>query len=382
MPKLVYIIAGEPSGDILASRLMTALKNREPQIRFCGVGGETMIEQGFKSLFDIKDISVMGFWEVLPKLPVILKRMSLVMKDIKEVNPDIIVTVDSWGFVSTILKKLKKSNIRIPKVHYVAPQVWAWKKGRAKKAAKLPDRLMTLLPYEPPYFEKYGLSCTFVGHPVMENTIALPETKHELRTQYAIPEKSLVLAVLPGSRRNEIKKLSPVFIQVLEKISRKFPDLFLLIPTVAVQENNVRELFSGINIQHKIITGQQARYNAFSLSDFALAASGTVSLELTACRTPHIIAYKFNYFTNKIVKLLAVTKYANLINVLADKFIIPEFVLENCRADLITSAVLDYLQNPAFGQKQQDEANRYLRQLTPPDMTPSEKAAEVVLNVS
>ena len=380
MKKTIYIIAGEPSGDILASRLMEALRNRNPQIQFFGVGGETMLEQGFNSLFDMKDISVMGFWEVLPKLPLILKRMSRVMKHIQEIKPDVIVTVDSWGFVSSILKKLKKSNSSIPKVHYVAPQVWAWKKGRAKKTAKLTDHLMTLLPYEPPYFEKYGLPCTFVGHPVIENTACLPEDKGELRTLYDIPEKALVLSVLPGSRHHEIKKLSPVFIQVLKKISVKFPNLFLLIPTVAAMENEVRELFSQIDIPHKIITGRQMRYNAFCISDFALAASGTVSLELTACRTPHIIAYKFNWLTNKMVEHLAVTKYANLINVLADRFIIPEFVLANCRADLITPVVFEYLQNPVFRQKQSEEATICFRQLMPPDRLPSEKAAEVILN--
>jgi len=264
-------------------------------------------------------------------------------------------------------------------VHYVAPQVWAWKKGRAKKAAKLPNHLMTLLPYEPPYFEKHGLPCTFVGHPVMENTTNFQKDKWELRAQFNIPEKALVLSVLPGSRRNEIKKLAPVFIRVLEKISEKFPDLFLLIPSVEAMKNDVQEIFSHIDIPHKIITGKQMRYEAFYMSDFALAASGTVSLELTAYRTPHIIAYKFNDITNKIVKRLAITKYANLINVLADKFIIPEFVLDNCRAAFIAPVVLEYLQNPAFGQKQMDEAITYLHQLTPPDMSPSGKAAEVVL---
>ena len=381
MSKLIYIIAGEPSGDILASRLMQALKQQNPQIRFCGVGGETMMEQGFTSLFNIKDLSVMGFWEVLPKLPVILKRMNQVMKDIKKNQPDIIITVDSWGFVSSILKKIKKLNTKIPTVHYVAPQVWAWKKGRAKKAAKLMDHLMTLLPYEPPYFEKHGLSCTFVGHPVIENTANFTKNTAESRTQYGIPQNARVLSILPGSRRNEIKKLAPVFLQVLEKIQEKFPDLFLLIPTVSAMENEIREIFSSLAIPHKIVLGQQNRYEAFRMSEFALAASGTVSLELTACGTPHIIAYKFNYFTDKIVERLAITKYANLINILADKFIIPEFVLANCRVDLITPVVLDFLQNPEHRQSQIDEASIYLQKLKPVDKLPSEKAAEVISTV-
>ena len=374
----VYIIAGEPSGDILAARLMIALRKQYANIQFCGIGGESMAEQGFQSLFDIKDLSVMGFWEVLPKLPVILRHMKEVLTDIEQQQPNVIVSVDSWGFVSSVLSKLKKRKIATPKIHYVAPQVWAWKKGRAKKAAKLMNHLMTLLPYEPQYFEKHGLATTFVGHPVIENTADLPSNLETLRQQFGIPENARVLCVLSGSRHNEIKKLSPIFIEVVKRLQQQIPNLYLLIPSVIAMKGEVEKIFADINIPHKIVVGQQQRYAAFCLSEFALAASGTVSLELAACGTPHIIAYKFNYLTNKMIARLATTKYANLINIIADQPIIPEFVLHNCCADLIYPVAIDFLQNPAKRTEQAESAKIILQQLKPQDAMPSEMAAKVV----
>ena len=376
--KLVYIIAGEPSGDLLASRLMQALRYRNPDIEFAGMGGETMTALGFKSLFDISDISVMGILEVLPRVRLIMRRMKQVMADIRERKPDVLLTVDSWGFVHQVLAKLKKENNNIPKVHYVAPQVWAWKKGRAKTVARLVDRLMTLLPHEPPYFEKYGLHCTFVGHPVIENTANLMNDPVAFREKYGIPESCTLMSVLPGSRHSEIKRLVPIFKQTLRQLKKTFPDLYLVIPSVAAISDEVETAFADLEVPHRIILGQYERYAAFQASVFALAASGTVSLELTAFGTPHIITYKFNYLTDKILKRFAGTKYANLINILANKFVIPEFVLENCRESLITPKVLDLMQHPAKAKAQIDEALQYLLKLKSGNAMPSEKAAEVV----
>ena len=377
----IYLIVGEPSGDVLASRLITAIREKHPEVEFFGIGGETMHAEGFNSLFDIKDLSVMGMMEVIPKLPVILRRRKEVLCDIEKVQPDVIVTVDSWGFVNSILKILKKKGNKIPKVHYVAPQVWAWKKGRAKKAAQIMDHLMTLLPYEPPYFEKYGLDCTFVGHPVIENTANLPTDIALLRTQAGIPENARVLCVLPGSRHSEVSRLAPVFIESVKRLNKEIPNLFLLIPSVENMKEEINGHFKNIAIPYQLITGQKARYEAFCMSEFALAASGTVSLELTACGTPHIIAYRFSPITNTTVEFLAITKYANLINILADRFVIPEFVLRNCKADLIVPEVLSFMQNKEKCQAQMEQAKEQLAKLKPADKLPSEKAAEAILKI-
>ena len=377
---LIYIIAGEPSGDLLASRLMSALKAKKSDIRFAGMGGETMAALGFESLFDISEISVLGILEVIPKIPLVMKRLKQVVADIEEKRPDVIVTVDSWGFVRQVLSRLKKAGITIPKIHYVAPQVWAWKKGRAKAVAHLTDKLMTLLPFEPPFFEKHGLECMFVGHPVIENTANLSNDSQAFRKKYGIPESATLISVLPGSRNSEIKRLIPVFRQVISKLAKVYPDLFLVIPSVAAIADKVSAAFADFEVPHCITLGQFERYSAFKASSFALAASGTVSLELTACGTPHIIAYRFGYVSNKIGKHFAGTKYANLINILADKFIIPEFVLENCREDLITPTALELMQNKDKAVAQVAEASDYLAKLKPVDAMPSEKAANTVLS--
>jgi lipid-A-disaccharide synthase len=381
----IYLIVGEPSGDILASRLIKAIRNERPEVQFFGIGGETMQAEGFHSLFDIKDLSVMGIMEVIPKLPVILRRRKEVLNDIVRVQPDVIVTVDSWGFISSILKILKKRENKIPVVHYVAPQVWAWKKGRAGKAAKLMNHLMTLLPNEPQYFEKYGLPCTFVGHPVIENTADLGfggSTSFTAEARSNIPQNARVLCVLCGSRHSEVSKLAPIFAESIKQLQKQIPNLFLLIPSVETMKDEINKYFENIGIPHKIIIGQQARYEAFRISEFALAASGSVSLELTACGTPHIIAYTFNWLTNRMAEFFVKIKFANLINILADRLIIPEFVLRNCRADLIVPEMLSFFQDREKGKKEISQAKEQLAKLKPMDKLPSEKAAEVVLGMT
>jgi len=379
--KLIYILAGEPSGDLLASKMMQALLKKDPDIQFTGLGGETMTAMGFDTLFDISEISVMGIFEVLPKLRLIMRRLNNVMEDIRYTRPDVIVTVDSWGFAHQVLARLKKKGCRIPRVHYVAPQVWAWQKGRAKTIARLADHLMTLLPFEPPYFEKHGLKCTFVGHPVIENTASLTTDPVAFKEKYGIPEQCTLMSVLPGSRQSEIKRLIPVFKRVLLEVKKTFPDLFLVIPSVAAISEKVKDAFADLDIPHRIILGQYERYAAFQSSVFALAASGTVSLELTACGTPHVIAYKFGSISNKLAPYFSRTPFANLINILANKWIIPEFILENCDEILITPIVLDLMQNPGKAKSQVEEAQQYFLKLKPDgDAMPSEKAAETVLS--
>ena len=371
MSRLVYIIAGEPSGDILASRLMQALWRHDPEVRFVGVGGETMQTLGFKSLFPIKELSVMGFWEVAPRLPLIFKRMKQVMVDLERQQPDLLVTVDSWGFVRSILQKVKNKKLKIKTIHYVAPQVWAWKKNRAPKAAKLMDRLMTLWPYEPAYFEKYGLHCDFVGHPVVENTTGSDR----------VQDKRTLLCLLPGSRHSEVKRLIPIFKRVVARLCAHFPDLFVMIPTVDAIAEEVEQAFANMPTPHTIVRGQEERYQVFRACRFALAASGTVTLELTAYGAPHLIAYRFSYLTNLLVKRMVTTKYANLINILANREVVPEFVLNRCREDLIYNKALEMMKDLDKAQEQVTQAKQCFAQLRPKGMMPSEKAASVLLEL-
>ena len=377
--KKVYLIAGEPSGDLLGGRLMAALRQLYPNISFAGVGGELMQENGLKSLFNISEISVMGFFEVLPRLRRILRLIRQTVNDIKHTQPDVLVTIDSWGFVRSVLKKLKREGVAVPKIHYVAPQVWAWKKGRAKKIPKLVDHLMTLLPFEPPLFEKHGLSCCFVGHPVAENTANVADDSAAFRRRHSIQPDREILCVLPGSRHSEVSRLAPIFIQVLATITEKYPNVHLVIPSVEAMVGEVKMRFGKAQIPHTVVQGQQARYCAFKASKMAIAASGTVSLELTACGTPHIIAYTFSKLTNFLADLLVKIKLANLINILGGREIIPEFTTGDCRADLIAAKALELWENAALRQQQLTEAQQQLDKLKPQGgLLPSEAAARFV----
>jgi lipid-A-disaccharide synthase len=359
---------------------MKVMKEKFHDAEFYGVGGETMKSYGFNSLFNMADLTVMGFFEVLPRLPLILRRIKQTVADIERVKPDILITVDSWGFVSVLLSRLKKKNVNIPKLHYVAPQVWAWKKGRAKDVAKLTDRLMTLLPYEPKYFEKYGLRCDFVGHPVVENRIEEIDAGN-FRIQYDIPANANVLSVLPGSRNSEVKRLIPVFREAINLLSTKIENLFVVIPTVETVADEVEKAFENSNIPYRIITGRNERYSAFKQSVAAIAASGTVSLELASCKTPHLIAYKFNAFTNFLADIFVNVKYANLINILCDREIIPEFTLDKCRANLIVDKTME-LMDDKIAQSMIRDMSEGLQKLRLPDVLPSEKAVEIVVEMT
>lgn len=429
----VYIVAGEPSGDLLASGLMRALLRLVPDVSFRGVGGESMmaigaetedivaatstagsgdetiVRGGFKSLFDISEISVMGIFEVLPRLPLILRRIGQVVKDIEDFSPDVLVTVDSWGFVSALLTRLRKKwrkearrkdvkSTQIPVVHYVAPQVWAWKKGRAKNVARLVDRLMTLLPDEGRWFEKYGLQSDFVGHPVVERIAHATLDPDGFRTACGIPADATVISVLPGSRHSEVKRLIPIMKESVERITHTLAGVtgstgkvagmvrlkknYLIVPTVAGVEEEVRHGFDGFSVPVRVVTGEMNRYNAFAISDFALAKSGTVSLELVALGVPHLIAYTFGRLSNFAAKLLVKVRFANLINILAGREIIPEFVLGNCRAELIADCAVRFLNSSDSADKQVYDAREVMQKLRLPDVLPSDRAAQIVSEIA
>ena len=206
----IYLIAGEPSGDLLASRFMYAMRAKCPDVEFVGVGGESMENAGLKSLFDISDLAVMGLWEVVPSIPKILGLIKKTVADIEAQKPDVIMTVDSWSFAARIQKIIRRKKLGIPQVHYVAPQVWAWKKKRAKTMYKYVDLLLTLLPQEPKYFTPYHLEAVCVGHPVIESQVVNGDGE-AFRKQFKIPEDKTIISVLPGSRHNEVARLLPDF---------------------------------------------------------------------------------------------------------------------------------------------------------------------------
>jgi lipid-A-disaccharide synthase len=380
MPKKIYIVVGEPSGDALGSRLMEALRKTLPSVEFYGLGGETMTAAGLRSLFDIADLSVMGIWEVLPHLPLLLRRIRQTAADIAAVKPDALVTIDSWGFVHQLLNRIKKHGCTMPKIHYVAPQVWAWKRGRAKTAAKLLDALLTLLPAEAPYFERHGLACTFVGHPVVENTAGIHFDNAAFRSRHGIAPDSEILCVLPGSRHGEIARLSPIFNEVIRGLLPKYPRMTAVIPSVAAMAARVQAAFANCAAPCRILTGTTEKYAAFHACHAALAASGTVSLELAACGAPHVVAYRFSRLSNLLAQILVKphTRFANLLNILADSEIVPECMLSDCKASYILPRMLTLMGDSAAAAAQVSAAAISLQKLSPQGMPPSQQAAKAV----
>lgn len=342
----VYLIAGEPSGDLLGSRLMRALKKQmKNRVRFFGVGGETMIAEGLKSLFDIRDLAVMGFMEVIPSIPKILKHMDEIIRDIKAKKPDIVMTIDSYSFSARIHKKLQAIGFEKPHVHCVAPQVWAWKKGRAKKIGQFVDHLFCLLPNEAQYFEPHGMATTFIGHPVVEGGADKGDGVL-FRKKYHISLQATVLCLLPGSRTNEIRYLLPIFKKSVEQLRQYRPDLFVVIPTVKTVSDRLKQGLEGWDVPYVIVTGEQERYHAFAAADVALAASGTVSLELAMAGVPHLIAYKVSPLTGAIARRLLKIRFVNLLNILADREIIPELLQENCTVYNVVETLRQLLEHP------------------------------------
>lgn len=378
---LIWLIAGEPSGDLIGARLIAALKQKTGgRLRFAGMGGEAMQAEGLDSLFPISDIAVMGLIEIIPRIPLIKRRMRETIAAIKRDRPAIVVSIDVPGFCFDVWKGLRSSDI--PLVHYVAPTVWAWRPDRAKKFAAELDHLMALLPFEPPYFEREGLDCTFVGHPVLEGG-ADAGNGTAFRAAHGIDAGATAICVLPGSRRGELRKLAGVFREAAISIVERHPDAVFVFPTVSYLKHHVTALAKDWPGKTVVVGSIAEKFDAMQSCDVAMAASGTVSLELAMARVPHLIAYRMNGLTVRIVKMLhgMKQKYANLVNILLDREVIPEFIQERCRSDLIAVKVLELLDDPAARDRQLLSIDDALSMLRPENGSPSDSAATVVLSL-
>ncbi len=375
----IYLIAGEPSGDLLGSRLMRALvKKTGGQVEFHGLGGDTMESEGLKPLFDISELAIMGLVEVIPSIPKVLRRIRETVADIRRVNPDIVVTIDSWSFSCRVHKALRRLKTGIPQLHYVAPQVWAWKKKRARTMYKYIDGLMTLLPQEPKYFTPYHLETTFVGHPVIESEV-LQADGEAFRRKYNIPAEKKIISILPGSRHTEVSRLMPVFLESARLLLEKDKDFYFVIPTVKTVSKRVKEMAAAGGLPLQVVETQQDRYNAFRASCAAIAASGTVALELAICHIPHIIAYKVSKLTAFIVGRIMKIQFVNLSNIMLGREIVPELLQQRCVCGNITHYIQELLQQGDLYQTQMEGFAKVKEILSSGEQTPSENAADVIL---
>ncbi|MFN3075290.1 MAG: lipid-A-disaccharide synthase [Alphaproteobacteria bacterium] len=382
---LIFLIAGEPSGDLLGGRLMAALRRETGgRVRFAGIGGENMAAEGLVTLFPLEDLAVMGFLEVLPRLPRILRRLRETVTAIRSLRPQAVVSIDSWGFTGRVNRALREERNSggwsVPQIHYVAPMVWAWRPRRAFHLAACLDHLMTLLPNEPPYFLAAGLPTTHVGHPVIE-TGERQADGAAFRVRHGIGASSPILCFLPGSRRNEVTRLLPIFEQCALLLRERYPGLHIIVPTVA----NVAEIVSDHvwrwPVPATVVRGAEEKFDAFAAADVALAASGTVALELAQAGLPNVIAYRASPVSVWLFRRLTTLKYVNLVNLLVDRLVVAEFLQADCQPGRLAEALSVLLDDPATREKQREGMAEAMTRLGGGEEAPSTRAARVVLEI-
>jgi lipid-A-disaccharide synthase len=348
----VFIIAGEPSGDRLGGALMAGLKTLRPDVAFEGIGGSDMTAEGLQSRFDMSELSVMGIAEILPKYRALMARINETAEAVIAAKPDVMITIDSPDFSLRVAKRVKaKSDIRT--VHYVAPTVWAWRPGRAKKMARYIDHVLALFPFEPPLMQAEGMDCDFVGHPVVAEPVATQAEAQAFRAEAGIGDAPLLM-VLPGSRRSEVAKLSGVFGDAVAQFAKTVPDLRVVIPAAGPVADAVIEACQDWAVAPVILDprglsredAQTRKLAAFRAADLALAASGTVSLELAAAATPMVIAYRMHWLSFRLIKAMALIDTVTLVNLVSDTRVVPEFLGPDCTPDRIAGGLMDVFQAP------------------------------------
>ena len=380
----IFIIAGEASGDKLGAAMMKGFEHLADQkIEFIGAGGALMEEMGLKSLFPMEEISLMGISEILSQYRHLKKRIRQTAAAVLDEQPDVLITIDLPEFSFRVADLVKHAS-NIPTVHYVAPTVWAWRPGRARKIAKYIDHVLALFPFEPPLMQDAGMSCDFVGHPVVQDLIATPQEVAEFKLHFGLGPGPM-LVCLPGSRRSEIKRLTPIFKDALEKIKHSYPDMNIVLPAAPsvaelVQSEVCQWKHKPIVLDPRDITPDQAgkfKRAAFKAADVALAASGTVSLELAINQTPMVIAYDMNWISRQVIGRLLQVDSVNLVNLVSDTRSVPEYIGKACQPDAIASAIRDVLENPTSQVKAMQTTVDRLRA---PHLTPGMCAAKSVMD--
>lgn len=375
---LIYLIAGESSGDALGARLMRAITARRPDATFAGIGGEAMDAYGLRSLFPMRDLALMGLLEIVPRLRHLNQRLQQTTNDITTRRPDVVVTIDSPGFTLRVLRAV--APLGIPRAHYVAPQVWAWRQSRVRHYPGLWDRLLCLLPFEPAFFARHNLPATFVGHPVLESGADKGHAAR-FRARHGIPPAARLITLMPGSRRTEVSRLLPVLGAALQRIAARVPDIQPVVPLAGPVADAVRLRASTWSAQPILVSETEDKHDGFAASAAALTKSGTATLELAMAGVPMLVTYRVNPVSAAIARRLVTVRYASLVNLLADREVVPELIQDACTPDRLADVLLRLLSDAAAADAQRDACRAVLRQLHPPHGLPSEAAADAILEL-
>jgi lipid-A-disaccharide synthase len=378
-PKIA-IIAGEVSGDQLGGWLMEAIKTRRADVQFVGVGGSNMQAQGLTSLFPIRDIALIGIAEILPHIRTLTRRIRETVEFLEREQPDIIITIDVPGFALRVLKQLHaRGKIRAKLIHYVAPTVWAYRPERAKIVAERYDHLLCLLPFEPPYFEAEKLPTSYIGHQIAWWWKDRGDGA-AFRKAHGIAIDAALLAVFPGSRAGEIKRLWPIFSKAIERLHATPPALEVVIQVPEALLEPMRARTKNWIVKAQVLSNATDKKGLFAAATAALAKSGTIGLECALAGLPSVTAYRANPISVYLLRKMITVAYVNLANILAGKMVVPELLQENCTPEKLSAALQPLLTDETARTAQKQELTRISAMLGSDDSrSPSDKAAEIVL---
>ncbi len=375
---LIYLLAGEHSGDVLGARLIAALREMRPDLDFAGIGGPRMAGLGFSSLFPMQELAVMGLVEVMPRLWRLRRRMAEAAADIAARRPAVVVTIDSPGFALRLLRRIAPLGVK--RVHYVAPQVWAWREGRVRDFPGLWDRLLCLLPFEPGYFAQFGLEARFVGHPVLESGAAGGEDAR-FRQAHGLAADAPVVILMPGSRPSEAGRLLPVYGKTVSLLAARFPALVPVVPAAGAVAAAVRRATADWPRQPLVVSEIAAKHDAFAAASAALTKSGTSTLELALAAVPMAVTYRVNALTALIARRLIRVPHVAMVNLLAGREVVPELLQEDCTPERLAATVSGLITEPERAAAQRAAFRSVLATLHPQAGLPSEAAARAVLEV-
>ena len=371
--KKIFILTGEPSGDRLASTVILKLKEKNLDIEYLSVGGFYLNSLGIKSIFDLKEITYIGFTNVLLNIFKIKNKINKAVDEIIKFNPDILFTVDSPDFTLRVAEKVKKINSNIKTIHYVAPQVWVWREGRVKKFKNFVDHFLLLFNFEKKYFDKENIKNTFVGHPLLENNILKTDISN-------LSKGKKIISIFPGSRFSETNILLPILIDFIKLMNEKFKEYLFVFHATNQNKDSINEKLNNSNLNNvEVISDENIKSQILSNSLFAISKSGTISLEICNANVPSIIIYKMNFLNFMIVKLLVKIKFANIINIINNREVIPELLQKECNANEIFKSVVYFLNHPELIKKQLIDCKKTLDEIRSKTSSASE-ASSILAN--
>ena len=371
--KKIFILTGEPSGDKLASTVITKFKKNNPNIKYLCVGGSHLSSLGISSIFNLKEITYMGFTSVLLNIFKIRSKINITTNAIIKFNPDILFSVDSPDFTLRVSEKVKKLNNNIKTIHYVAPQVWIWREGRVKKFKKFLDHILLLFYFEKKYFDNENIPNTFVGHPLLETNI---DNKIDLSN--IITDDKKIISIFAGSRKSETNVLLPILLEFIKMMNKKFNNYIYIFHATNENKSLINDLIKSNNLENtQVISDEKIKSQVLYNSIFAIAKSGTVSLEICNANVPSIIIYKINLINFIIMKFLVKVRYANIINIINKREVIPELLQGECNAKEIFNSVVYFLKNPGLVKSQLETISKTIKNIKS-DTSSTDKAAKIL----